>query len=127
MPFLASSNTAGFTYKFHNGSSAGNYLHPNQPYWGNISEDQARNLVRENIAPCLTKDDENMEAEHTTVVIEVVEGEIVKEIVNEIVKDNLGTQCAISIGAIAVAVSAVLLPFSITIVKMFIKCNNSIK
>ena len=42
-----------YNYEFTDGSKAGNYLHPKEPYWGIISEDQAKNLVLDNIAPTL--------------------------------------------------------------------------
>ena len=42
-----------YNYRFQDGSTGGNYLHPGQPYWGLLTENQANRIALDKIAPTL--------------------------------------------------------------------------
>ena len=49
-----------YNFKFQDGSTAGNYLHPGKPYWGLLTEEQALTMDVNSIIPQLCKNDERL-------------------------------------------------------------------
>ena len=43
-----------YNFKFQDGSTAGNYLHPGKPYWGLLTEEQASTINLNSIIPHLS-------------------------------------------------------------------------